>query len=190
MREAEIATRHRKYKEKKPLSKEQIIILYGAILFLFIFAIITKFKFLLFLFVTAVSAIINYQTNLPTIRFNPDPEVFFSLLITKIIGFKYALVMLFVPTLFVDTYTARIDKDSFISLMLCVLINYVLSKFPQFGFVWFAIVLVTIKFVVGLILNAMLDISPQEIIFEHVLGFFTNVIVLLSFGSFFLTLFT
>ncbi|MBN2368643.1 hypothetical protein JXC34_06490, partial [Candidatus Woesearchaeota archaeon] len=190
MREAEIDERHKRYKEKKPLSKEAIIGLYVIIGAIFLFILLTKNRLLLFLFVTMFSAIVNYQTNIPTIRFNPDPEVFCSLLITRLMGFPYAAIMLLLPTLFVDMYTARLDKDTFISLLLTLAINYAMWKLPFMDFVVFGVILVTIRFAIGLVINVALDVAPHEILFEHVLGFVSNVIIFLSFGSFFLHLFT
>ncbi len=190
MREAEQAKRNIKYKERKPIPHKYIIIGYVVILALLLFSIFAKNKFLLFLFVMIFSTIFNYQTNMTTIRFNPDPEVFSSLIITKLLGFNYALFMLFLPTLFVDIYTARLDKDTFISFVLTIAINYFMHITKGVNFVVFGIILVTIKFVVGLIANMLLDISPQEIIFEHVLGFVSNLLFFLTFGARLIRLFT
>lgn len=189
MREHEIAVRTHKYKQKKPIPKKYIIGGYIVLAVLFLFAVITTNKLLLFLFVTFFSSIVNYQTNITTIRFNPDPEVFFSLLLTKVMGFQYAFIMLVIPTLFIDIYTARLDKDTFISTILAIIICYLMS-IVKYNFVTLGIILVTIKFILGLILNAILDISPQEILFEHVLGFITNIVVFLAFGNLLLRLFT
>jgi hypothetical protein len=182
MREMQISKRNEIYVAKKELPKKILYLIIGAIFVLLIFTLITKNKLLLFLFLTSFSAIVNYLTNLPTIRFNPDPEVFASLLITRLVGFPYALFMLLIPTLFVDIYTARLDKDTLISLILTILINYVMSIF-SIDFVIIGLILVTIKFLVGLAINMVLDISPSEILFEHVLGFLTNIILFLSFGA-------
>jgi len=190
MREIEIAERTRKYKERIPIKDEIIYSGYGAALALLIFVLLTKEKIFLFLFVTLVSLLINYQTNMHTIRFNPDPEVFSSLMLTRLLGFHYSLLMLAIPTLLVDVYTARFDKDTLISLILTILINYVMSIFPLINFVVLGIILVTIKFIAGLAINLALDISPQEILFEHVLGYVCNIIIFLAFGSFFINIFS
>jgi len=186
MREHEISVRTSKYKQKKPIPMKYIIIGYSFVALLFLFAVITTNKMILFLFVTFFSSLVNYQTNVTTIRFNPDPEVFFGLLLTRVMGFQYALVMLLLPTLFIDIYTARLDKDTAI---LAIAVCYVMSIL-NYNFVAVGIILVTIKFIIGLVLNAILDISPQEIMFEHVLGFITNMVVFLAFGDLLLNLFT
>lgn len=188
MRDFDIAREGYKYKPRKKLSKKVLRIIYVLIFILFLVAISTKNKLMLFFFVTSFATIINYITNIQTIRYNPNPEVFFSLLLTRAIGFQYTLFMLFIPTLFVDIYTARMDKDTFISFVFTVLINYVMSG-SNMNFVVLGIILVSAKFVIGLIINVLINISPQEIFFEHVLGFVTNIIVFLSFGAVILNLF-
>ena len=185
---------HRKSKKK---SKIQILIknhhlyfIYSVFIALLIFTMILKNYLLLFLLVTLLSSIINYHTNMTTIRFNPSPEVFLSLLLTRVAGLPYGLFMLLVPTLFIDVYTARLDVDTFISLLLTVFINFIMSIFPTVNFMVMGIILVTLKFITGLVINLSLDISIQEIFFEHVFGFITNMLVFMAFGNIILNLFT
>jgi hypothetical protein len=151
---------------------------------------LTKSHFFLLLFLTILSTIVNYQTNMTSIRINPQPEVFAGLIIAKVMGFGYAAVVLLIPTLFIDIYTARLDKDTIISLVLTLLISFIISKIMPLGFVFFSVILVTLKFIAGLLTNMALDISPQEILFEHVLGFVVNIILIMAFGNFFYDVFT
>ncbi len=189
MREAEIAKRSEKYVERKPIKQSVLNMGYVILALLLVFTILTKNSFFLFLFLTVFSTIVDYQTNMVAIRFNPQPEVFSSLMIAKFIGFPAALIMLLIPTLFVDIYTARLDKDTFISTLLTVIICYLMASFNFFSFTIFAVILVTIKFIANLALNLLLDISLPEILFEHVLGFIVNIIFFLAFGNFFYLLF-
>jgi hypothetical protein len=189
MREAEIAERTEKYKEKKPVAKIYLYIFYAVILLLLVFTVIFQNKLFFFLFLTAFSTIVNYHTNMSSIRFNPQPEVFSGLLITKVAGLNYAIAMLLVPTLFVGVYTARLDKDTFISLIFTIAACFIIDRFMIFGFLFTSLLLVTLKFVLALILNFILETSPQEILFEHVLGFISNIIAFLAFGNFFYYLF-
>jgi hypothetical protein len=176
-------------KKRKPRARRNIIG-YLAIGFLLAFTLITKSHIILLLFLTFASAIINYETNMTPIRFNPQPEVFASLLLTKVMGFEYAVLMLILPTLIVDIYTARLDIDTFISLILTIIICYIISNYMLFSFVAFAILLVTIKFIIGLLFNILYKISIEEIIFEHILGYMANLILFLAFGTIFYNLFS
>lgn len=189
MREAEIATMDEKYKERKPLPKSIMILGYVLVAILLVLTLMTKSHFFLILFLTVFSAVVNYETNMTTIRFNPQPEVFSSLLLAKVIGFPYALIMLILPTLVVDVYTARLDKDTFISLVLTAVASFLISKFMIGGFVFFGVLLILIKLIIGVAINLILDISMQEIVFEHFLGFISNLLILLVFGNFFFYLF-
>lgn len=189
MREAEIATRDEKYTEKKHLTKKGILLGYVITGALLIFTVITKNLLFLFLFVTVFSTIINYQTNLKSLRFNPQPEVFSSLLLAKVIGFHASLLMLLIPTLIVDLYTARLDKDTFLSIISTLAISYIMAEYAIFSFLVMAIILVSIKFIVNLVIGLVLDISPVELLFEHVLGFIANIVMFLAFGNFFMSLF-
>jgi len=177
-----------KYHEEKHLTKKQLIMAYSAIGIFFILSVLTKWHIILFLFVTTASVIINYHTSLMTIRINPDPEVFSSLLITHFMGVHYAIIFLLGPILFTDFYTARLDKDTFVSfiltLVICAAMPYVPLKFAMAG-----AILVVIKFIVGLIIHIAIDIELEEIMFEHVLGFVINLLLFLAFGSFFEKLF-
>ena len=143
----------------------------------------------MFLFVTAFSSIVNYQTNLQTIRFNPDPEVFAAFLLTRVTSFGWAVFFLFVPTLLVDLYTARLDKDTFISIFVTAAMCFLMSII-NVNFVVLGIILVTIRFIIMLGVGLMLDVAPHEILFEHVLGFLVNIVLFLSFGAFFSGLFS
>lgn len=176
------------YEEKKPIEKHIVLILYALVGILFLLTVLTKIPFFLFLFVTAFSSIVNYQTNMQTIRFNPDPEVFAAFLLTRVTSFGWALFFLFVPTLLVDLYTARLDKDTFISIFVTAAMCFLMSVIGA-NFVVLGIILVTIRFIVMLGVGLMLDVAPHEILFEHVLGFFVNVVMFLSFGAFFYGLF-
>jgi len=178
-----------KYKKRKPIPKKYLITSYILIAFVFAFSLLTKNKFLLFIFVTFFSTLINYQTNLPTIRFNPDPEVFFGLLIARVIGFRQAVIMLFVPTLIVDCYTYRLDKDTFVSYFLTAAICYIMAQNPGSNFVELGIILVTARFILGLFLNIIMKIVIHEIVFEHILGYVNNLIIFFIFGEFLIGLF-
>ena len=188
MRELEFVERTRKYYKRKPLPKKYIITGYLLVLALLVFTLITKNKFILFLFITLLATIVNYQTNLPTIRFNPDPEVFGSLFITRFIGLHYGLFMLIVPICFVDIYTARLDKDTFISLIFSIIINYIMSK-SNWPFMVLGIILVTTRFVLSVILGFLVGTSIEEIVFEHVLGFLSNIVMFLTLSNLFISLF-
>jgi hypothetical protein len=190
MREEEISIRTERYKESKPLSKISIIAGYIIVALLLVFTVLTKNHFFLLLFLTSLSAIVNYQTNMTAIRINPQPEVFAGLVITKLLGFGYAAAVLFITTIVIDIYTARLDKDTIISMVLTLIISFIISKVMPIGFVFFAIILITLKFIAGLLINLALEISPQEILFEHVLGFVMNVILFLAFGNFVYSAFT
>jgi hypothetical protein len=189
MRENEISERSERYKEKKPFPRYYLYIFYVVIFLLLAFTVLFQNKIFFFIFLATFCTIVNYQTNMTSIRFNPQPEVFSSLIITKVVGLNYALAMLLLPTLFVDVYTARLDKDTFISLILTAAICFLLDKFMAFGFLFTCILLVTLKFVIGLIINMLLETSPQEILFEHILGFAANIVFFLAFGTFFYGLF-
>jgi len=189
MREFEIFGQGEHYHRQRRMRKSFLLILYGGLFGALAFMLLTKNDFFLFIFLVAVSSIINYYTNITTIRFNPAPEVFSSLLITRLYSLNASLALLFIPTLFIDFYTARLDKDTFISIILTGLINYFMFLFPQLDFVIFGIILVTVKFIAGLIINMAIDISPQEIVFEHVLGFVSNIILFLAFGQIVMNLF-
>ena len=177
------------YEEKKPIEKHIVLILYGLAAGLFLLTIITKIQFFLFLFVTAFSSIVNYQTNLQTIRFNPDPEVFAAFLLTRVTSLGWAVFFLFVPTLLVDLYTARLDKDTFISIFVTAAMCYLMSVIGM-NFVVLGIILVTVRFLIMLGVSFSLGIAPHEILFEHVLGFLVNLVLFLSFGAFFSGLFS
>lgn len=168
--------------------KHHLFFIYAMVIGLLLFTVISKNPLLLFLLVTLFCSIINYHTNMTTIRFNPDPEVFFSLLLTRSIGLEYGLVMLLVPTLFIDIYTARLDIDTLVSFILTIIINFMMSFFPLVNFAVLGVILVTFKFITGLIINLAIDISPQEIFFEHVLGFVSNMLMFLAFGNMLLNL--
>lgn len=167
----------------------KIYFIYLVTLALFIYTMISKNPLFLFLLVTMISSVINYHTNMTTIRFNPAPEIFFSLFLTRVTGLGYGLFMLLVPILFIDIYTARLDADTFVSLILTIFINFIMAMFSNVNFAVLGIILVTFKFVTGLVINLSMNISVQEIFFEHVLGFITNMLVFLSFGNIILNLF-
>ena len=57
-------------------------------------------------------------------------------------------------------------------------------------FVVLGIILITVKSVLGLVINMAMDISPQELLFEHVLGYVSNLLIFLAFGSFFINIFS
>jgi hypothetical protein len=189
MREFEISEQGEHYHKRKRMKRGILVILYGGLLGALTFMVLTKNAFFLYLFLMVVSSIINYHTNITTIRFNPAPEVFSSLIITKLFSLNAALVFLFIPTLFIDFYTARLDIDTFISIIFTAFISLLLSLFPSLDFVVFGIFLITVKFVSGLLINMAMDISPQEIVFEHVLGFVSNIVLMLAFGQIVLALF-
>lgn len=185
----------RRKKPRKP-SKIQYLIRHNHLYFIYvitfsllIFTMLSKNHLLLFLFVTLISSVINYHTNMTTMRFNPAPEIFFSLFLTRIAGLGYGLFMLLVPLLFIDIYTARLDIDTFVALLLTVLINFIMSIFPGVNFVVLGIILITLKFITGLFINLALEISVQEILCEHVLGFITNMVFIMAFGNILLNLF-
>lgn len=185
----------RRKKPRKPSEIQKLIqnnhlyFIYIVVLALLIFTMLSKNHLLLFLLVTLLSSVINYHTNMTTMRFNPAPEIFFSLFLTRVAGLGYGLFMLLVPLLFIDIYTARLDIDTFVALILTVLINLIMSIFPTMNFVVLGIILITFKFITGLFINLALDISIQEILFEHVLGFITNMMFIMAFGNILLNLF-
>ena len=188
-----ILRRKRKHKKQSKIQNlithNQMYFIYSVIIALLVFTMFSKNHLLLFLLVTWISSMINYHTNMTTIRFNPSPEIFFSLFLTRVAGLGYGLFMLLVPLLFIDIYTARLDIDTFVSLLLNIIINFIMSMFPTVNFVVLGIILVTFKFVTGLIINMSLEISIQEIFFEHVLGYITNMIFFMAFGNIILNLF-
>ncbi len=190
MREVEISIRDERYKEKAPLPKIILMISYVTVIVLLIFTVLAKNHLFLFFFLTLFSTIVNYHFNMLSIRICPQPEVMSALLLAKIVGFHASLLMLIFPVLFVDIYTARLDKDTLISLILTIMISFLMSKFLIIGFVFFAVLLITLKFIIALVINLELDISPQEILFEHVLGFIVNLVIILAFGGFFFGLFS
>ncbi|MFH2021648.1 MAG: hypothetical protein ABIJ34_09665 [archaeon] len=190
MRELEIAAKGEHYHRREKIRKKLLIVISLAIIGILVFTILTKNIFFLFIFLTLLSTVINYQTNLMTIRLSTAPEVFSSLLITRVIGLNAAIIMLFIPTLFVEIYTGRLDKDTLIFLVLTGVINIIMSFVPGVGFVVMGMLLITLRFVSGLLINMALGISPQEILFEHILGYVSNVIMFLAFGSFLIGVFS
>jgi len=189
MREFEASEKYKKYTKERKLSKKTLFGLYMVVLVLFLLTILTKNNLMLFLFVIIFTSIVNYHTNVQTIRFNPALEVILSLLITRVMGLSWSLVMIFIPILLIDAYTARLDKDTFISLFFTGLINVIMSLLPTVNFIILALILIVVKFLAGLLANMALDISPQEMLFEHLLGFITNIIFVLSFGQILIYLF-
>jgi hypothetical protein len=183
MRESEIAERDEKYEKRKPLPRRLLTVGYILIGILLLFTFLTKNLFLLFLFLTLISTFINYETNMATIHPNFAPEVFSGLLAAKLVGFHAAFVMLILPTFLVDLYTARLDKDTLISNILTIMICFVMSTFNILGFLFFGLLLVTARFVVGLIINLAIDISPEEMLFEHVASFISNILLFLVLGN-------
>ena len=179
--------KHWKYSKK--FSREPALVGYIFLAVLLVFTMISKNPLLLFLMVTLFCSIINYQTNITTVRINPEPELFFSLLLTRVIGLKYSLIMLLIPTLFIDIYTARLDKDTFVSFILTIIINHIMYIFPTFNFLILGVTLVSIKFIAGLMINMAMNISIQEIFFEHIIGFVINLLTFLAFGNIILNLF-
>jgi hypothetical protein len=189
MRESEIADRNEKYVKKKPIPRNLLVLGYILIAVLLLFTLLTKNHLFLFLFLAVISTVINYETGMATIHPNFAPEVFSSLLIAKLIGFHAALLMLIVPTFIVDLYTARLDKDTLFSNLLTLVICFVMATFNIMGFLFFGILLVTVRFVVGLLINLAIDISPEELLFEHVVSFIANILLFLVFGNVLLNLF-
>ncbi|NTV23360.1 MAG: hypothetical protein HGA85_03220 [Nanoarchaeota archaeon] len=184
MREVELAKRETRKKTAKPLPYAYKTLLYIAVGVLLLFTIITKNDFVLLLFFMALSTAINYETNMTSIRFNPQPEVFASLVLAKMVGFHYSFIMLILPTVLVDIYTARLDPDTFISLALTAIISFLMATVHILDFLPLALILVTMKFIIGSAINLALDLSMEELLFEHVLGFVVNAVLLLAFGSF------
>jgi hypothetical protein len=189
MRESEIADRNEKYEKRKPLPRNLLLFGYILIGVLLLFTILTKNLLFLFLFLTFISTFINYETNMATIHPNFAPEVFSGLLAAKLVGFHAAFIMLILPTFIVDLYTARLDKDTFISNVITLVICFIMATFNTMGFLFFGILLVTARFLLGLVINLAIDISPEELIFEHVASFISNILLFLVFGNALLSLF-
>lgn len=189
MREAEIAARNRDYIKKLPIRKNILFAGYIVIAAIFAATLLTKNKLLLFLFLASFSAFVNYHINLQSIRFNIDPEVSAGLIIASIMGFNSALLLFFIAETAISVYTARMDKDTLISGLITIGIYFLASNFFFINFVAFSIILITLRFILGLVINMLIDISPHEIIFEHVLGFGSNILFMLTAGSFLYSIF-
>jgi len=184
-----MAERSKKGYRPKLLPHQYIILGYATVIILLVLTIVAKNHFLLFFFLTIFATILNYQTNMTPMRFNPHPEIFAGLILAKVIGFHASMLMILVPTLFVDIYTARLDFDTFLSLMFTLLICYLMSTI-SLPFMALALMLIMGKFIVCLLINIAMGISPVELLLEHVLGFVFNMIAMLSFGDYFIHLFT
>jgi hypothetical protein len=190
MREIEIDNQFKRYKEAKPLPKRLRYILYAALAAMLVFTVITKSKSLLFLFLTAACTVINYHIDMMTIRVTTAPHLFASLFITRVMGLHYGIMLLVISTFMIHLYTARMDIDTVISLVANSLANVIMSLFGMVSFVVIGLVLVSLKFLLCLGINLMMHTSPEEILFEHVSGFISNLFLFLVLGNAFIYLFS
>ncbi|MBT3465569.1 hypothetical protein HOD20_00195 [archaeon] len=172
---------------KKEKAKKKIMYYFYALIFLTFFLSITiKDAITVTLFLTFVCSTINYYTNLLFFRLDVGQDFFFSLLVTRLFGVPYGLFLLLTSELVPDIYTARLDKDTIISIIYSVIAIIVLSRFPEANFVILGVILVVIKLIIGIILFFTMGIDIREILFEWGINFLTNMFLFLSFGSFFL----
>ncbi|MCM2325485.1 MAG: hypothetical protein NDI94_03410 [Candidatus Woesearchaeota archaeon] len=190
MREIEIENRFKKYKEAKPRSRRSLYFIYAMLAVLLVFTVITKAKPLLFLLLAALCAVINYHTDMMTIRITTAPHLFASLFITRVMGLHYGIMLLVISTFMIHLYTARMDMDTVISLIANSLANVIMSVFGLASFVVIGLVLVSLKFLLCLGINLMIHTSPEEILFEHVSGFISNLFLFLVLGNAFIYLFS
>lgn len=183
MREIETDTLTKKPEKNRTLSKRTLYIIYASIAGLFLFSLLIKNEALLWLFLTAFCMVANYHIDMMTIRVNVAPHLFSSLLITRTMGLSHAIVMLLFSTLFIHLYTARLDKDTLLGFILYILANIAMNFFPSANFVILGLVITSLKFLIGLGINLLIDIEPEELFFEHILGLLSNLLLFLIVGN-------
>ncbi|MBD3204350.1 hypothetical protein GF327_08720 [Candidatus Woesearchaeota archaeon] len=188
MKEDEYRRRGLEPHEKKSMSKKTFSILVIMFLTAFILSLIFEIRIFIFLTLTALTGVINYNINLLTFRVDPGLEVFLSLVLTRTYGLGYGLVLIFAGEIIPDLLTARLDKDTTLSIIFTLLINFVAVQYPDVNFVLLGLILVTIKFIICLGLDIIFMFAPEEMIFETGLNFVVNIILLLAFGDIFIAL--
>ena len=154
------------------------------IFFMFLFlSIIFQLKILIFITLVVLVGVTNYHLNLTDIRMDIGLEVFFSLLLTYGFSLTYGFLLILFAEFIPDIYTARLDKDTVLSIILTVLINVILSKMKTYPFVGLGLILVTGKFILSLIINLALGFESEEIVFETGLNFVSNIFFFMILGD-------
>ena len=173
----------KRFHEKSKINLGFLSIIYISIIVLLIISVLTKFSISFILFLGLLGLIINYHTNMLTIRIVLGIEVFFSLLVTKLYGIPAGFFVLALTSFIPDIYTARFDKDTILSLFFTSIMILVMKFLGSTNFVFLGLTLVVLKFIIGIVILVIFEMDPREIIFEWGTNFAVNLFLFISFGA-------
>ena len=174
--------------KNKSIKKETLYFLIFLFSILLILSLMFHWKLFIILTIIILSSSINYFTNLQTFRFDTGQEFFFSLLITRIYGIQYGILLLICAELLPDIITARLDKDTMFSIGISILLLMISNGFLGISFPVIGIILATVKFVMMLILDFMFGFDLREMVCETGCNFVVNLILFAGFGNIFYAL--
>ncbi|MBN1502233.1 hypothetical protein JW930_01710 [Candidatus Woesearchaeota archaeon] len=171
-------------KQLKQPKKKVLFSMYFIVILLLMIALVWQTNFLIFLFIAVLSFVINYRVNLLTFHIDLGQDDFLSLLLTRTLGLRYGILLVLFSNLVAKISTARLDKDSIISIIFSLFLNLIFVLLPTANFALFGAILITVKFIACLSLDFFLKSSPQEMIFETTLNFLVNIFLFLGFGDY------
>jgi hypothetical protein len=133
---------------------------------------------------------LSYFFDMMTFRVDPGPETFSCLLVTRLFGPVWGIVVLALGKFVPDCYSGRLDTDSIMSIFFDLILIFIFASLREVNFGLLGSIAISLKFLVGLMIMVTLHTDPREILFEWGASFAINILLFSSFGNLILGVFS
>ena len=154
-------------------SKNSRFLVLGLILTI-IFYMINKKFFYTALF-TVIGSYLKYQRAKFRLPISAEPVFFFGILLTRIFGIQYCLVLLITAVFGVDLLVGDITMNTIISFLVQLFLNIAALLFLSQNILIFGFIVSIINMVVSIVLAGFWGVPPDRMILMPATGFLINI---------------
>lgn len=162
-------------------SKNSRYFILGLILTL-IFFMIKKELFYTALF-TIIGSYLKYQRARLRIPITGEPVFFFTIILTRVFGIQYSLILILVAVFGIDLLVGDITMNTVISFLVQFFLSVVALLFISQNILVFGLIISIINMVVSMILASFWGVPPDRMILMPATGFLINIAYFVTLGE-------
>lgn len=163
-------------------SKNAMRFLIAGLILTMVFYVYNRRLFFLLLFVV-IGCFLKYKRAMMRIPVSAEPVFFLSILLTRIYGLQYSLVLIIISVFLIDLLAGDITINSIISFLVQFSLNLAAIPFAGMDLLFFGILVSIANMIISMVLSAMWGVPPDRMILMPLTGFLINVAYFMTFGE-------